>query len=386
MKILMTNHALGERAGSESYLETVSAELRRLGHEVVFFSTRCGVTAERFRAAGFEVVDTADRLPPDVDVIHGQHTDTVASVRTRLPHAPLVFAMHSWVIPVEDPVAELGAAAYLAFNDLTRARLSAHAATSGAEIVRLTQPVTVSYADGIRTQLATDSVRAVAVSRRMIAAPERLARACAEAGITFEWVGSPERPSVDAREEMRSADIVFAVGRTAVEAMAAGRATFVVDEASLGGWVTPASYAALEADGFTGHLTDTGTDGLTELLVGYDAELGAHARRLAVEHHAVQHHAAALVDLYLRVADQSTDLVCPPALQLLAAERYALEQRAVRAEWSAAERARELQEVRRELSEVTAQRDRFRRQRNRARRAATMSKDPSRILGRFRRR
>ena len=28
VKILMTNHSLGERAGSESYLETVSAELR----------------------------------------------------------------------------------------------------------------------------------------------------------------------------------------------------------------------------------------------------------------------------------------------------------------------------------------------------------------------
>ena len=38
VRILMTNNALAERGGSESYLETVSAELRRLAHEVVLYS------------------------------------------------------------------------------------------------------------------------------------------------------------------------------------------------------------------------------------------------------------------------------------------------------------------------------------------------------------
>ena len=43
VKILMTNNTLAARGGSESYLETVSSELRRLGHEVVFFSAECGL-------------------------------------------------------------------------------------------------------------------------------------------------------------------------------------------------------------------------------------------------------------------------------------------------------------------------------------------------------
>ena len=61
MKILMTNNALVERGGSESYLETVSSELRRLAHDVVFYSPQCGATADRLRRDGFAVVDVRGR-------------------------------------------------------------------------------------------------------------------------------------------------------------------------------------------------------------------------------------------------------------------------------------------------------------------------------------
>ena len=36
----MTNDSLHQRAGSESYLETVAEELRRLGHELTLYAPR----------------------------------------------------------------------------------------------------------------------------------------------------------------------------------------------------------------------------------------------------------------------------------------------------------------------------------------------------------
>ena len=171
VKVLMTNHSLRERAGSESYLETVSAELRRLGHDVVLFSTRCGESATRFREDGFTVVESVDELPDDVDVVHGQHADTVALVRSRLSSTPLVFVTHSWSISLEDPLTELGAGAFVALNDLTHRRLQSHQAARGGEVVRLTQPVTVSFADGAREPIGLRPGRAVAVSRRMATFP-----------------------------------------------------------------------------------------------------------------------------------------------------------------------------------------------------------------------
>jgi hypothetical protein len=228
VKILMTNAALDARGGSESYLETVSGELRRLGHEVSFFSPECGGVAERLRDKGFDVFDAVEELPRDVDVIHGQHVNAVAMARTRMPSVPLVFASHSWFIsPVEDPVAELGASAFVAFNEIGTRRLAAHVATRGFAVHRLTQPIDISFADGARVPIAATPRRAVAVSRRMKLLPGQLAKACADRGIEFDWVGGPGRDAADARESMRSADIVVAMGRTALEAMATGRAVLV---------------------------------------------------------------------------------------------------------------------------------------------------------------
>ena len=364
MKILMTNNALTARGGSESYLETVSTELRRLGHEVTFYSPRCGLVAERLRQRGFDVLDDTTLLPDDIDVIHGQHTNAVARVRELCPTVPLVFAVHSWAISVEDPVAELGAGAYVAFNELTRRRLAAHAATTGKEVVRLTQPVEVSFADGTRDPVSPVPLRAVAVSRRMTTVTDKLAGACAELGIDFRRVGDGGSESPDPRLDMLEADIVFAMGRTALEAMAAARAVMIVDESSFGGWVDMSSYPALEADGFTGlglgelpSSSEPPSATLRELLERYDPELGTQARRLVVRHHAAQHHAAALVDLYTSVADTTPSPVATGASTVaqLAQDRFSLENRAVRAEW-------EVARLRRQVQDLLAERERLRAQ------------------------
>jgi hypothetical protein len=354
MKILMTNNALKLRGGSESYLETVSWELRRLGHEVTFFSPRCGDTATRLRSNGFEVFEAVEDLPRAFDVIHGQHVNAVGTVRTRLPSVPLVFATHSWFInALEDPVPELGATAYLAFNEITRRRLEAHVATRGAAIHRLTQPVEISHADAASVPIAATPRRAVAVSRRMSLLPSRLAKVCADQGIEFGWVGGPGRDSVDPRQEIFTADIVVGMGRTALEAMAAGRAVLVADEGNIGGWIGWPTYSTLEADGFTGRLGDVGAEGDLESLLGqYSEMLGSTARTLAVRHHAAQQHAVRLVEIYSSVADTSGEVRSTQTVARLADERYALEQRAVRGEWAAAARRRELDVVRSELDEA----------------------------------
>jgi chromosome segregation ATPase len=74
-----------------------------------------------------------------------------------------------------------------------------------------------------------------------------------------------------------------------------------------------------------------------------------------VRHHAAQHHAAALVEIYTSVADAPASPL-PAAtgnVAQLAQDRFALEHRAVRAEW-------EVARLRREVQALRAQRDRLR--------------------------
>ncbi len=403
MKIVMTNHGLVQRGGSESYLETVSTELRRLGHEVVFFSPNVGRFGERLREAGFEVVDDPGDLPLDADVVHGQHADAVAWLRTRLPRTPLVFATHSWFVnTLEDPTPELGAAAIVAFNRLTYDRMSAHVASQGARLVRMTQPVALSFADPARVPIGVVPRLAVAVSRQMRGLPARLEAACADLGVEFDWVGGEGRSSDDARREMYAADIVIGMGRSALEGMAAGRAVLVADESVVAGWVDEQSYPALDDDGFTGWGTPRSLD-VAELLASYRQDLGPTARRLMARHHGAQQHAVGLVELYTSVADRPVESWDPRTVARLVGDRHALEVRAVRAEWATAQRDRdtaaevaglraelvetglgfeqalaEIAQLREEAKTLRAQRDRLRRQRDTLRRRrATVREEPS---------
>jgi hypothetical protein len=350
VKVLLTNNALGDRGGSESYLETIAHGLRRLEHEPVFFSPRLGEVAASLRRAGFVVTDDVSEVPADIDVIHGQHVPAVAAIRTRFASTPLLFATHSWFVPIEDPVSALSASAFLAFNDFTAERLSAHAATSGKPIHRLTQPVDISFRDHARVPIASESPRAVAVSRSQNRSLAQIEAACAQLGIPLEQVGVADTESPDARVEIFAADIVFAIGRSAVEAMAAGRAVFVMDESTVGGWITRASYQGFERDGFTGFGGDTSDEDLGAILKRYSPDLGREARRLAVRHHAVQKHAAQLVAIYQSIgADQPRGHVVD-SVASLAAENMSLESRAVAAEWASSIHLRQLREMRGSLS------------------------------------
>lgn len=348
MRILLTNQLLDARAGSESYLQTVAAELARLEHELVLYAPRLGAVAESLRATGLAVHDRVEDLP-EVDVIHGQHTTALALVRERFPETPLVFVTHSWFLDIEQPLGLLRPDLVVAMSDLAQRRVLARGGIDPATVRRLRYPVDVSFADGLRTPPAEQPRLAVAVSRTLGVQAATLYEACEHRGLAFHTVGAPGQESADARLPMGAADIVFAIGRTALEAMALGRAVYVVDETTVGGWVTPESYADLEARGFTGFDREPGGVDLDEALAAYTPRLGADARRLAVEHHAVQFHAARLVELYREAgAAQRPATTVTRGLRDLQVAAHELETRAVSAQWEAATHYREVILVRRE--------------------------------------
>jgi hypothetical protein len=84
--------------------------------------------------------------------------------------------------------------------------------------------------------------------------------------------------------------------------MACGRAAYVWDHLGGDGWVTAATYPALEADGFGGRATDMAVDrrGLRDELASYHPDMGLVNRDLAVRHHGPRDHAQALSALLAR--------------------------------------------------------------------------------------
>ena len=354
MKILMTNNTLAERGGSESYLETVSSELRRLGHEVVFYSAECGRDGRSpATATGFEVLDDVADLPQDLDVIHGSTPTRSPGCASGYRAVPLVFATHSWFVSIEDPVAELGAGAFVAFNELTRRRLAAHVATRGSD----DRPADPAGAGLLRRRGSRPGRGRPAaggpVSRRMTLSAGPAREGCAGLGLEFERIGRRGRESADPRAGHAGLRhrLRHAAGARS-RPWPPGRAVVVVEE------------GGVERVGERGVVRRASRPTASPVWApggrGRSSSAWRAARRLhpgprhpgaapGVRHHAAQHHAAALVELYTAVADTAptagTAREPRPPLQ----DRFALEYRAVCAEWEVARLEAQVRELRAEL-------------------------------------
>jgi hypothetical protein len=309
MRILCTNQSLDARGGSESYLETIAPALRQLGHDVELFSPECGAVAARLRDDAFVVHEHSDDLRPTYDVVHAQHASTALTIRSSLPTVPMVFASHSWFFEIEDAPAEALPTAIIVFNDIVGDRARASTLGHRVPVHRLTQPITVGTRDTGRVKIRERATHAFALARNLSTRVGPLREACRNAGIELEVIGRDDTPVDDPRTLMMDADVVFASGRTILEALALGRAAFVYDETGCAGFVTEASYPRLEACGFT---PEAGTgEELSTALRSYDPLLGTVGRELVVRHHAAQRHAVALLDIY-GAAASPPDAPAPP--------------------------------------------------------------------------
>jgi len=156
---------------------------------------------------------------------------------------------------------------------------------------------------------------------------------------------------------MMRSDVVFAVGRTALEAMALARAAFVFDQTGAAGFVTADRYPAFEACGFTpvpgAPLT---IKSLVAELERYEPGLGQLGRELVGRHHAAPTHAAQLVEVYRSVMTApAVPAHAPDALTELAVLEqrcFDLEHRARRAEWERARAERRSVELQGELDRI----------------------------------
>jgi hypothetical protein len=300
MELVLGQQELLEPGGTETYLLTVSEQLQRLGHEVTIFTVRAGTMGREAEARGLRVVTGESELPPDCDGVIAQDGVVSLTLAARYETTPQLFVAHAPGADVGRPVQLDGViSAVVVLNDKVARRLDALAHRH--EIVRLRQPIDTRRftprggprANPERALMLSNYIRGYAL--------EILEAACAEAGMELEHVGRQGRPTTTPEVDIAASDVTVGHGRAALEGMAAGRAVYVLDESGGGGWMTPESYAQLEASGFTSG-SDGAIDGrrLRRDLAAYRAEMGPVNRQLACSHHHAMGHAAELVALLRR--------------------------------------------------------------------------------------
>ena len=319
VRILLTNRSLSPPGGSETYLCTVARQLRLLGHDVTLYAPELGSLAGRMQQDGFAVVDSLFGLARP-DVAHVQHATTAYRVRGHFPDLPMVFVSHSSVYDIEDVPLLAAPQAVVVLNDLVGRRVANSAWEENNSSIRLRQPIEIPFDDVALPALPSTPRRALLVATRAASLVPLLTEACEILGIELHQAGNLESLSDDLIPDMMKADIVFAVGRTALEAMALGRATFLLDDRGMGGYVDGSNYERIEASPFA--LFDAeplSLPGLVSRMRLYDPALGRVSRELVRKFHDARRHAVDLVEIYrtAQAADINTATSPEPLYDLL---------------------------------------------------------------------
>lgn len=204
------------------------------------------------RALATPVIDDLKMLTEPPDVIHGHHIFDAAAACLRFPRTPAVYACHGWRPWLETPLALASVRRYVAVSELTRDRLL----TAGVPSERVT--VIPNFVDFERFPRRRDP--GLRVRRALVygngwstESPAFLAirEACLSHGFELEGAGHAfGRPTDRPGELLPGFDVVFALGRSALEAMACGSAVILAGPDGFGGGVSRRSFAAQRAANF----------------------------------------------------------------------------------------------------------------------------------------
>ena len=309
MRIVLGTEELAAIGGTQTYLVTVAEQLARLGHEVLLAAQVRGEAAQIAERRAVRVLAPED-LPNRCDAVLAQDAPSAYELAGRYPAARRVYVAHSTEVSLQlvPQVADV-AAAVVVMNDRVAAHVRSLAVRPPQR--RLRQPIDLQRFGRVGDR-RNERVREVVVfgNDQGGEALRRIRRAVERHGARFRLIGRHGEVTATPDLELARADVVCAIGRCALEGMAARRAVYVTGPAGTDGWLTPESYEAIEADGFTGRATGRRLDEeeLLASLESWSPALGDAGRELAYRHHDAASHARELVALW-----EELDPASPPS-------------------------------------------------------------------------
>ncbi len=236
LRILITNHFLRARTGSELYVCELATSLLRRGQTPIVYSPQLGHTARELRNATVPVVDNLDAIGTPPDLIHGQHHVETMSALLRFPNTPAVFFCHGWLPWEETPPKHPRILRYVAVDDTCLDRLVSENGIPEERVSVILNSVDLEQFLP-RSPLPAKPARALVFSNGAKESTHlgAVREACLRQGLTLDVIGA-DAGNVSARPQdvLSQYDIVFAKARCALEAMAVGSAVVLCDITGVG--------------------------------------------------------------------------------------------------------------------------------------------------------
>lgn len=240
LRILITNFMFATRSGTEVYVRDLALGLLERGHTPIVYSPQLGELAHELRLATVPVVDDLDAIGTPPDVIHGQHHIETMTALLHFPGVPAVYACHDWYSDLDCPPRFPRVLRYVAIDQTCYDKLVFEYGVPEERVSLLLNSVDLDRFRP-RRPLSERPRRALVFNSYTVEDDYLRAvyAACEGAGIRLDVVGQKMGTATSTPEKILAEyDIVFAKGRSALEALAVGAAVVVQCGRSLGPMVT----------------------------------------------------------------------------------------------------------------------------------------------------
>jgi hypothetical protein len=201
-----------------------------------------GEFSEEIRTLGIPVINDLRRLAEAPNIIHGHHFIQTAEALIHFPRTPAINVCHAWEYWVEQPPKFPQIQIYGAVSETVRDRLVHMDGIDPDKVVLLPNAVDLSRVPARPQPLSEAPQRALCFTVGKAHIPI-LRSACEVFGITLDTLGGcAGRFSASPEQELVNYDVVFATGRSAIEALCCGAAVIVCDARGLGGLVNSQNF------------------------------------------------------------------------------------------------------------------------------------------------
>jgi glycosyltransferase involved in cell wall biosynthesis len=304
MKILLTNHHLLDYSGSEIFTLTLADFLTRKGHKVIVFSRYIDKMLKDFKKIDVQIVKDLEIIKKEkFDIAHVHHNINAIKVRHYFPRLPIIFLSHG-IIPFleQPPIMDLHISKYLAVSEEVKRNLIDNHKINAEKIEIFRNIVDVKRFFPLK-KIKDHPQKALIISTRIDTEKEKIIRKTLESlnikykfiGGRFGWVTYDRLPNY-----LNQADIVFSLGRGAIEAMMSGTIPIVYDYLGGDGMVTPENIGEIMKNNFSGrrYHIDFTVKSLTQEIKKYKKENGEILKKMAVNYFGAQKRIKDMINIY----------------------------------------------------------------------------------------
>jgi O-antigen biosynthesis protein len=285
MKILITCFRLNY-SGSATYTFTLCRELIKRKHEPFIFSCLNEEMASEFERNGIRILDAEALSGKNFDVIIAQHSVMAEIARYHLPQIPMIFISHGVLPELEKaPSFDINIQKFICVSEECKESIISQGIAPENVCILRNMIDTDRFA--ILRPINEKLQNALVISNHNShEAFKKIRSACKELGIKISFIGR-WKSVFETEKEINKADIVFSLGRGALEAMSCGRAVIIYDYGGGDGIITEKNYSEIGKNNFSGrrYSIEYTTEELTDEIKKYSSLMSSINRNIILKNY-----------------------------------------------------------------------------------------------------